>query len=129
LWNGCWHNLDHFLAFHVEIGHIFLVTLEWYVSQDSTWDVLWMWEEDVSWWAPFCNWYFLLITTCNMGFTFFTIPSSQIHATSCKNLAWNLAFLYWIQYQARKPLPQIVSSMYSKSYHLCRFDMAGKTHS
>jgi hypothetical protein len=70
LWNGCWHNLDHFLAFHVEIGHIFLVTLEWYMSQDSTWDVLWMWEEDVSWWAPFRNWYFLLITTCNMGFTF-----------------------------------------------------------
>lgn len=75
LWYGCWHNLDHFLAFHVEIGHIFLVTLEWCVSQDSSWDVLWMWEEDVSWWAPFCNWYnFLLITTCNMGFTFVLYP-------------------------------------------------------
>ncbi len=74
LWIGCWHNLDHFLAFHVEIGHIFLVTLEWSVSQDSTWDVLWMWGEDVSWWAPFCNWYFLLITTCNMGFTFVCYP-------------------------------------------------------
>ncbi len=60
----------------------------------------------------------------------FTIPSSQIHATSCTNLAWNLAFSYTAFNTTQEShCPTLYLLCTQSLYHLCRFDMAGQTHS